>query len=136
MGRPEPWAPVLAPTLTSLGISMNWVCWDLGGPMSFPTLKFGKVVPPPDGRWSLSSCPLLGATAVTSPVSLSHTPSPGAMAFMDLRGHTAWPGGLVGTGSGRAPSKWDQAQTNRQCGRKRNDSHEVQALGWGHAWSH
>lgn len=32
VGTPEPWAlvlaPVLAPTLTSLGRSMNWVCWD------------------------------------------------------------------------------------------------------------
>lgn len=98
--------------------------------MSFPTLKFGKVVPPPDGRWSLSSCQLLGAVAVTSPMSLSYTPSPGTMAFMDLRGHTAWAGRLVGTVSGRAPSEWDQAQTNRQCRRKTNDSHEAQALGW------
>lgn len=52
---------------------------EVGGLMPFPALKFdrsGKVVPPPDRGWSLSSHQLSGAMAMTSPMSFCCTPSP------------------------------------------------------------
>ena len=60
IGGPEPWALVLAPTLTSLGTCIKWLP-GAGALLSFPALKFENVVSPPDGGWSLipASCWLL-----------------------------------------------------------------------------
>ena len=71
---------------------------------------------------------LPAAMALASPRSLSHTPSPGTMAFINLQGHTTWPGGPMGTvwqaslqvGSG--PGLW-------VVWRQRNESCEGQDRG-------
>lgn len=54
MGSPEPWALVLAPTVTSLGSCVKWLP-GAGALLSFPALKFENVVSPPEGGWSLIS---------------------------------------------------------------------------------
>ena len=51
MGSPEPWALVLAPTVTSLGSRVKWLP-GAGALLPFPALKFENVVSPPEGGWS------------------------------------------------------------------------------------
>lgn len=116
---------------------------EVGGLMPFPTLKFdgsGKVVPPPDRGWSLSSHQLSGAKAVTPPMSFCRMLSPRLLRFQnhgfygceDPHCMARWPSGH----RARRPSfKLGQAQATGQCGGKRNMSSEGQTRGWGHSWS-
>lgn len=94
MGTPEPWALVLAPILTSSGRSINWWAGGLGGPTSFPVPRFRKVVPPLDGRVIPQLAPVVGWHGCDFSTSLSHTPSPGTGAFVDLgatlHGQVVW----------------------------------------------
>lgn len=74
MGSPEPWALVLAPTVTSLGSCVKWLP-GAGALLSFPALKFENVFSPPEGGWSLipASCwlPWSGFPSVCLPHSQS-----------------------------------------------------------------
>lgn len=106
-----------------------------GGLMPFPTLKLdgsGKVVSPPDGDgYSVStSCWCHGGDCPR--LSLPHTQPciPRAMALMNPRCLTEWPGGPVGS-----PPQVGSAPRSREHEGKRNGNSEGQALGWGHSWS-